>query len=247
MSRTLGAFILVVGLLMGMPTNAGNPRSGDDQLRRSELPHGADLILLHGKVWTGEPVTTTGEAPAPARMVEAVAIADGRILAVGSDQEISTCKGLNTEVVDLRGRLVVPGLADGHVHFIQGGFQLLAVNLKDAHSEEEFVRRIADKASTLPPGRWMLGGNWDEEAWPSEKLPDRWLIDPVTPRTPVFISRYDGHAGLANSLALQARGRHQGHAGPGRRCDCPRSQVRRAHRDLEGRGTGSGRKGDSAP
>ncbi len=132
MSRTLGAFILVMGLSMGMPTNAGNPRSGDDQSRGSELPHGADLILLHGKVWTGEPVVTRGEAPAPARMVEAVAIANGRILAVGRDEEIRTFKGPNTEVIDLRGRLVVPGLADSHVHFIQGGFQLLEVDLKDA-------------------------------------------------------------------------------------------------------------------
>ncbi len=206
MSRTLGAFILVMGLSMGMPTNAGNPQSGGDQSRGNELPHGADLILLHGKIWTGEPVTTRGETPARARTVEAVAIANGRVLAVGSDEEIRTCVGLNTEVVDLRGRLVVPGLADSHVHFLQGGFQLLAVDLKDAPSEEEFVRRIAGKASTLPPGRWMQGGNWDEEAWPSEKLPDRWLIDPVTPHTPVFISRYDGHAGLANSLALKLAG-----------------------------------------
>ena len=206
MSRTLGAFILVMGLSMGMPTIAANPQSGDDLLRGNELPHGADLILLHGKIWTGEPVTTRGETPAPARMVEAVAIADGRILAVGRDEEIRAYKGLNTEVVDLRGRLVVPGLTDSHVHFIQGGFQLLGVDLKDAHSEAELVRRIADKANTLPPGTWMQGGNWDEEAWPSEKLPDRWLIDPVTPHTPVFISRYDGHAGLANSLALELAG-----------------------------------------
>jgi hypothetical protein len=130
-------------------------------------------------------------------------MANGRILAVGSDEEIRGCKGPNTEVVDLGGRLVVPGLADGHAHFIDGGFQLLEVDLKDARSEREFVRRIADKAGTLPPGRWMQGGDWDEEAWPSEKLPDRWMIDPVTLRTPVFISRYDGHAGLANSLALK--------------------------------------------
>jgi hypothetical protein len=136
-------------------------------------------------------------------MVEAVAMANGRILAVGSDEEIRAYKGPNTEVIDLGGRLVVPGLADGHAHFIDGGFQLLEVDLKDARSEQEFVRRIAAKASTLPPGRWMQGGDWDEEAWPSEKLPNRWLIDPVTPHTPVFISRYDGHAGLANSLALK--------------------------------------------
>ena len=206
MSGRVGVLLLVSGLLITMQTNAGRAASANNRTGAGELPHGADLILLHGKIWTGEPVATTGETPAPARVVEAVAIANGRILAVGGDEEIRTCKGLNTEVVDLRGRLVVPGLADSHVHFIQGGFQLLAVDLKDAHSEEEFVRRIADKARTLPPGRWMQGGNWDEEAWPSEKLPDRWLIDPVTPRTPVFISRYDGHAGLANSLALKLAG-----------------------------------------
>jgi hypothetical protein len=195
-----------MGLSMAMPTDAANAQSGDYQLSGSELPHGADLILLHGKIWSGEPVATTGKTTAPVRIVEAVAIANGRILAVGRDEEIRTYKGPNTEVVDLRGRLVVPGLADSHVHFIQGGFQLLAVDLKDARSEEEFVRRIADKARTLPPGRWMQGGDWDEEAWPSRKLPNRWLIDPATPRTPVFLSRYDGHTGLANSLALELAG-----------------------------------------
>jgi hypothetical protein len=183
-----------------------NVRKAASQPEASKLPHGADLILLHGKIWSGEPVATTGKTTAPVRIVEAVAIANGRILAVGRDEEIRTYKGPNTEVVDLRGHLVVPGLADSHVHFIQGGFQLLAVHLKDARSEEEFVHRIADKARTLPPGGWMQGGDWDEEAWPSRKLPNRWLIDPATPRTPVFLSRYDGHTGLANSLALELAG-----------------------------------------
>ena len=206
MSRRVGALLLVTGLLITMQTNAGRAASANNRTDAGELPHGADLILLHGRIWTGEPVAATSETPAATRIVEAVAIANGRILAVGSDEEIRAYKGVNTEVVDLRGRLVVPGLADSHVHFIQGGFQLLAVDLKDARSEEEFVRRIADKAGTLPPGRWMQGGDWDEEAWPSEKLPNRGLIDPVTPRTPVFLSRYDGHAGLANSLALELAG-----------------------------------------
>ena len=163
------------------------------------MPRGVDLILLHGKVWTGE----SAPGSSAARIVEAVAIANGRILAVGSDEEIAAYKGPNTAVIDLKGRLAVPGLTDSHAHFIQGGFQLLSVDLKDARSEEEFVGRIAEKARTLPAGRWMQGGDWDEEAWPSEKLPTRWLIDSVTPRTPVFISRYDGHAALANSLALK--------------------------------------------
>jgi hypothetical protein len=168
----------------------------------SELSHGVDLILLHGRVWTGEPAPGASAA----RIVEGVAIANGRILAMGSDEEIRAYAGPNTTVVDLKGHLAVPGLTDSHAHFIQGGFQLLSVDLKDARSEEEFVRRVAEKARTLPPGRWMQGGDWDEEAWSSEKLPTRWLIDSVTPRTPVFISRYDGHAVLANSLALKLAG-----------------------------------------
>jgi hypothetical protein len=202
---------------MGMPTNAENLQSGENPLSGRALPRGADLILLHGKVWTGGPV----EAPVPegaagetqalhrfatTRIAEAVAIANGRILAVGSDEEIRTYQGPNTAVIDLKGRLAVPGLADSHVHFIDGGFQLLSVDLKDARSEEEFVGRIAAKARTLSPGRWLQGGDWDEEAWPSEKLPNRWLIDPATPHTPVFLSRYDGHAVLVNSLALNLAG-----------------------------------------
>ncbi len=89
---------------------------------------------------------------------------------------------------------------------MDGGFQLLEIDLKDTHDEAEFVRLIAEKAKSIPPGRWIEGGNWDEEAWPDAKLPTRWMIDPVTPENPVYISRYDGHAGLANSLALKMAG-----------------------------------------
>ena len=191
--------LMVSWLSIAMLTNVGKPAS---LAEASELPRGVDLILLHGRVWTGEPAPGSSAT----RIVEAVAIANGRILAAGSDKEIRAYQGPNTTVVDLKGRLAVPGLTDSHAHFIQGGFQLLSVDLKDSRSEEEFVRRVAEKARALPPGRWMQGGDWDEEAWPSEKLPTRWLIDPVTPRTPVFISRYDGHAVLANSLALKLAG-----------------------------------------
>lgn len=171
-----------------------------------ELARGADLVLLHGKIWTSEPYAAPGEKPKAAAIVEAAAIANGRILVTGASHAMRAYAGPNTRVIDLGGRFAMPGFIDSHVHFIAGGFRLLEVKLKDAPSESEFVRRITEKASALAPGRWIEGGGWDEEAWPDSKLPTRWMIDPVTPANPVFIRRYDGHAALANSLALKLAG-----------------------------------------
>jgi predicted amidohydrolase YtcJ len=177
------------------------------------LKLGVDLVLLHGKIWTGEPaersgrpVAPSGTKATPAQFAQAVAIMDGRIVAVGTDQEIQSYIAANTQVVDLGGRLALPGFIDDHVHFLAGSFQLLEVNLKHTRDEAEFTKMIAEKAVKIPRGRWILGGNWDEEAWPDAKLPTRWMIDPVTKDHPVYISRYDGHAGLANSLALKQAG-----------------------------------------
>lgn len=167
---------------------------------------GADMVLLHGKIWTGEPASPPGAKPSPAKFAQALAIANGRILALGDDAEIQHYIGANTKVLDLAGRLAVPGLIDSHAHFIVGGFQLLQADLKDAPTEAEFVRRIAERAKTLSPGRWMLGGNWDEQAWTSGRMPTRQMVDAVTEKTPVFLCRYDEHAALANSLALKLAG-----------------------------------------
>jgi predicted amidohydrolase YtcJ len=189
-------------------TESDGTKAWPGQERRQEvkLPRGADLVLLHGKIWTGEPGVKPGSQGGFGPLVEAVAIVNGRFFAAGSSDEIRAYIGPHTQVLDLQGRLAVPGFIDSHVHFINGGFQLLQLDLKNAKDEAEFTRRIAEKAKTLPPGRWILGGNWDEQAWPSAKLPTRGLIDAVTPNNPVFISRYDGHAALANSLALKLAG-----------------------------------------
>ncbi|MBZ5672259.1 MAG: amidohydrolase [Acidobacteriia bacterium] len=193
---------------MSSPTNGEGipPSVGPSSERRQEIPRGPDLVLMHGKIWTGEPGSLPGARPTPAKFAEAVAMVNGRILAVGSDAQVQGYVGPSTKVVDLQGRLAVPGLIDSHAHFIGGGFQLLEIDLKNARSEAEFIRRIAEKAKTLAPGRWLLGGNWDEQAWASAKLPTRGMIDAVTETNPVFLSRYDGHAALANSLALKLAG-----------------------------------------
>jgi len=172
----------------------------------ARLIRGADVVLLNGKIWTGELSPEQKSRSKLGPRVEAVAIANGRFLAVGTRREIKAYVGKNTKVIDLQGRLALPGFIDDHVHFMSGGGQLLSVDLKDTRSEAEFVKRIAAKAKTLPAGRWIQGGEWDEEAWPDAKLPTRWMIDAVTPNNPVFIDRYDGHAALANSLALKLAG-----------------------------------------
>ncbi len=203
---TLIVLLVLSGMLM---SSSENPRSEQDTSsqakarRAAKAIRGADVVLLGGKVWTGEDAKKATERN---RFAQAVAIAGGRILDVGSDARVQGYIGKHTQVIRLGGRLVAPGFIDSHAHFVNGGFQLLEVDLKDARSEEEFVRRIAEKAKSLAPGRWILGGRWDEQAWSPARLPTRWQIDAATGNHPVLLSRYDGHAALANSLALQLAG-----------------------------------------
>src|SRR5207244_6609275 len=136
----------------------------------------------------------------------AIAVSGELVVAVGSDADVAPLVGPQTRVVELHGRLVVPGFNDAHVHFLSGGFGLLSVDLRDARDPQEFARRIAEHARTLPKGTWIQEGNWDHEAWPSRTLPTRQLIDAVTPEHPVFVQRLDGHMALANSLALRLAG-----------------------------------------
>ena len=107
--------------------------------------------------------------------------------------------------IDAGGRLVVPGFIDTHVHFIEGGFRLASVQLRDAKTRDEFVNRIKAFAATVPAGTWITGGDWDHSLWGGE-LPRRDWIDAVTPNHPVWINRLDGHMNLANSVALKAAG-----------------------------------------
>jgi predicted amidohydrolase YtcJ len=157
----------------------------------------ASLVLLNGRIWT------VNEAQPRA---EAVACLGSRIVAVGSSGEIRQWVGAGTEVIDLHGKLVLPGFNDAHVHFFSGGENLAGVHLRDARSEDELRRRLAEFAAKQPADRWITGGGWDHENWSPARLPTRQLIDGVTAGHPVFVSRLDGHMGLANSAALQLAG-----------------------------------------
>ena len=160
--------------------------------------HKAEVVIQGGSVWTG--LSTGRGRPG------AVAIANGMILAVGDSAEIARYVGGSTTILRADGGLVVPGFADGHTHFIDGGFQLASVDLRDAATPQEFIRRLKEYAAALQPGEWITGGDWDHELWRGTPLPQRDWIDSVTPNNPVFVNRLDGHMALANSAALRAAG-----------------------------------------
>ncbi|MBZ5534618.1 MAG: amidohydrolase family protein [Acidobacteriia bacterium] len=160
----------------------------------SKIPPPADLVLFNGRLWTEVRIQPWAEALASRK---------GRITAVGSNEEIKKLVGPQTRLIDLQGRLALPGMIDDHTHFMSGGFQLLSVNLRDAQTPNEFARRIKQKAESLGAKRWITGGDWDHELWPRAALPTKELIDLFTPDNPVFVGRLDAHMALANSVVLQ--------------------------------------------
>lgn len=154
----------------------------------------ADLVVINANVRTMDKAKPTAEA---------ITVKGRKIFFVGSNDEAKKFIASNTKTIDAKGKLVIPGFNDSHVHFMDGGAGLSSVDLRDAKTPEEFVKRISDFAKKLPKGRWILNGNWDHENWTPANLPTAAMIDAVTPDNPVFINRLDGHMSLANSLAMK--------------------------------------------
>ena len=154
------------------------------------------LAIVNARVWTGDPRRPWADA---------VAVRGERIAAVGSSAEVRKLATAGTRVVDARGQMLLPGFHDAHVHFIDGGFRLASVQLRDARTPEEYIARVKAFAATQPKGAWITGGDWDHEQW-GGRLPERGWIDSVTPDNPVWINRLDGHMSLANGAALRAAG-----------------------------------------
>lgn len=156
----------------------------------------ADQIVI-GRIWTGNPSMAWAEG---------MAITGDSIVAVGSISEIEKWMGSQTtRIVADSNNLIVPGFIDCHTHFIDGGFALSSVQLRDAHSPTEFIQRIAAYAKTLTKGAWITSGDWDHENW-GGMLPSREWIDSISQGHPVWISRLDGHMCLANTTALTLAG-----------------------------------------
>jgi predicted amidohydrolase YtcJ len=157
----------------------------------------ADLVVTNANIRTMDAKRTVARS---------IAVLNGKIIAIGTDADTRSLIGKKTQVIDAKGKLVLPGFNDAHVHFMGTGEQLSSVDLRSAKSPQEFVERIKAFAAKLPKGRWILGGQWDHENWKPNDLPTAAMIDAVTPDNPVFINRLDGHMALANSPAMTLAG-----------------------------------------
>ena len=182
--------LIAVAAVSGMGAATAAPAANDSR-------PAADLIVRNARIWTVNPAQPQADA---------VAVLQGRITAVGPDAAVMSWRGPGTHVVDAKGGRLLPGFNDAHVHFSDGGASLAAVQLTDATSIKEFVKRIADHASHAPKGEWIRNGEWDETKWSPARLPTRQDIDAVTPDNPVALDRYDGHMILVNSKVLALAG-----------------------------------------
>jgi predicted amidohydrolase YtcJ len=161
----------------------------------------ADLLFHNGRLFTGRD-----------RQATALAVRDGRIIAVG-DQDVHDLAGPATEKVDLAGRLLLPGFQDAHIHAVMGGVELGLCDLTGTTDLDEYLSRIAAYAAAHPGAEWITGGGWAMECFPGG-VPDKALLDRVVPDRPVFLINRDHHAAWVNSVALERAGVTAGTADP---------------------------------
>ena len=159
----------------------------------------ADLALINGKVITVDEKFSIGEA---------VAVKNGRVQHVGSTQEVKALTGPKTKVVDLKGKTVMPGLYDSHIHVTGTGSALMMINCRTPpmYSIEDMKKAVAEKVKESKPGEWVLGRGWDQAKLAEHRNPSRYDLDEVSPDNPVVLTRTCGHLLVANSLALEIGG-----------------------------------------
>lgn len=197
-------FVLFFGLTMTAISSAKNQKE-------------ADIIFINADIYgrRSRPVNVTVKSGTPnvdfhtaiqAKTATAIAVASGKIILIGSNQDAERLKGPNTEVINLLGRFVMPGFNDAHVHLASAGSEKLNVDLVGSKSLDEMEQRIAARAKTTAPGEWIKGEGWDHTLWATQTTPTRQDIDSVTGDHPAIFTRVDGHIAVANTAALKAAG-----------------------------------------
>jgi hypothetical protein len=163
----------------------------------------ADLVLRNGEIVTVDPAQPTAEA---------VAVRDGRIIAVGTNAEIGRYVGRNTEVVDLEGRLAIPGFIEGHGHFMGVGQAKMNLDLMNVRNWDEVVQMVKAASADAPQGAWIIGRGWHQEKWDRvpepnvQGIPLHTSLDSVAPNNPVLLTHASGHMSFANKRALELAG-----------------------------------------
>jgi predicted amidohydrolase YtcJ len=155
------------------------------------------LILHHGRIYTVD---------AANEIAEAIAVQGDRIVRVGSNADILSLRTSSTRVIDLGGATVLPGLHDAHGHFTGLGAFLQSMNLRGTTSYQQIVERIRERVAKARPGEWILGRAWDQNDWADTRFPTHDALSAVSPNNPVYLTRVDGHAGLANRAAMAMAG-----------------------------------------
>jgi len=161
----------------------------------AQAPATAQLVLIHGRILTVDAADSTAQA---------LAIRDGKIIAIGDDRDILRLAGPATRRIDLRGRTATPGLIDSHAHIADAGVEeLYHVSLGEAASVVEIVRRVRAGIAHLKPGEWLQGDGWDEGKLAERRYPTAAELDAASPNNPVWLMHTTGHYGAANSVALR--------------------------------------------
>ena len=154
------------------------------------------MLYLNGNIYTMD----TAQPRATAIAIDRDS---GYIQAVGSDDEVRRVGGQFSEVIDLQGKTVLPGFIDAHIHLVSAAYRAHYIDAVSCHSEDEVAALVQERVAQTPPGRWILGGQWDKNLWPGQHFPTRAALDAVAPQHPVALWSKDGHLLWVNSLALQ--------------------------------------------
>ena len=160
-------------------------------------PAPADLIVTNARIYTADDARPR---------VEALAVRGGRIAFIGSAREAQALRGPATRVLDAGGETVIPGMVDAHAHFAGLAETLRSVDLTGTRSQAEAVARVVARAASLPPGTWIQGRGWDQNAWGDTRFPTHDPLSAAVPGHPVYLTRVDGHAAWVNAAAMQRAG-----------------------------------------
>ncbi len=184
--------ILIITLSFFAVSAQKQPKEPKEPKEQKELP--ADILFKNGNIYT-----VNDEQP----NAEAIAVQYGRIIFVGSNLDAKKYEVKGVKIIDLKGKTVVPGMADAHYHLSGVGFREMTLNLEGTTSLQDFLAKVKARADKTKPGEWVMGRGWIETFWTPQAFPTRADLDKIAPNNPVYLTRTDGHASVVNSAALK--------------------------------------------